>query len=149
MAWRRPGDKPLFEPMMISLLTHICVTRPQWVKTWRPLLLLHPCIRNNHNALQWLYNECDGVSNYRRLHYLLNILFKRRSKKTSKLHVTGLYVGNSPVTGDFPAQRASNAKNVSIWWRHYWNVIEAALVSALLVVWSCCIDLIRSKRSNH
>ena len=32
MAWRRPGDKPLSEPMMISLLTHICVTRPQWVK---------------------------------------------------------------------------------------------------------------------
>ena len=31
MAWRRRGDKPLFEPMMISLLTHICVTRPQWV----------------------------------------------------------------------------------------------------------------------
>ena len=31
MAWRRPGDKPLSEPMMISLLTHICVTRPQWV----------------------------------------------------------------------------------------------------------------------
>ena len=32
MAWRRPGDKPLAEPMMVSLLTHICVTRPQWVK---------------------------------------------------------------------------------------------------------------------
>ena len=31
MAWRRSGDKPLFEPMMVSLLTHICVTRPQWV----------------------------------------------------------------------------------------------------------------------
>ena len=30
MAWRRPGDKPLSEPMMICLLTHICVTRPQW-----------------------------------------------------------------------------------------------------------------------
>ena len=30
-AWRRPGDKPLSEPMMVSLLTHICVTRPQWV----------------------------------------------------------------------------------------------------------------------
>ena len=29
MAWRRPGDKPLSEPMMISLPTHICVTRPQ------------------------------------------------------------------------------------------------------------------------
>ena len=31
MAWRRPGDKPLSEPMMVSLLTHICVTGPQWV----------------------------------------------------------------------------------------------------------------------
>ena len=33
MAWRRPGDKPLSEAMMVSLLTHICVARPQWVKT--------------------------------------------------------------------------------------------------------------------
>ena len=32
MVWRRPGDKPLSEPMMVSLLTHICITRPQWVK---------------------------------------------------------------------------------------------------------------------
>ena len=32
MAWRRPGDKPLSEPMMVCLPTHICVTRPQWVK---------------------------------------------------------------------------------------------------------------------
>ena len=36
MAWRRPGDKPLSEPMTISLLMHICVTRPQWVNmNWR------------------------------------------------------------------------------------------------------------------
>ena len=31
MAWRRPGGKPLSEPMMVRLSTHICVTRPQWV----------------------------------------------------------------------------------------------------------------------
>ena len=36
MAWRRSGDKPLSEPMMVSLPTHICVTRPQWVNTLRP-----------------------------------------------------------------------------------------------------------------
>ena len=36
MAWRRPGDKPLPETMMISLLTHICVTRPQWVNALWP-----------------------------------------------------------------------------------------------------------------
>ena len=33
MAWRCPGDKPLSETMMVSLPTHICVTRPQWVNT--------------------------------------------------------------------------------------------------------------------
>ena len=49
----------------------------------------------------------------------LNRLFRRRSKKASKLRVTGLCVGNSPVTGEFLAQRASNAENVSIWWRHH------------------------------
>ena len=31
MAWCRTGDKPLYEPMLVSLLTHICVTWPQWV----------------------------------------------------------------------------------------------------------------------
>ena len=35
MAWRRSGDKPLAEAMMVSLLTHICVTWPQWVKQWQ------------------------------------------------------------------------------------------------------------------
>ena len=38
MAWRRPGYKQLSESKMVSLLTHICVTRPQWVKYWRPQL---------------------------------------------------------------------------------------------------------------
>ena len=34
MAWRRPGDKPLSEPMMVSLLTHICITRPRCINHW-------------------------------------------------------------------------------------------------------------------
>ena len=42
MAWRRPGDKPLSEPMMVNLPTHICVTEPQWVKSlkfiWRSVI---------------------------------------------------------------------------------------------------------------
>ena len=33
MAGRRPGNKPLSEPMLVFVSTHICVTRPQWVKT--------------------------------------------------------------------------------------------------------------------
>ena len=39
MAWRHPGDKPLSEPMMVSFLTHICVTRPQWVNPFTRSLL--------------------------------------------------------------------------------------------------------------
>ena len=50
---------------------------------------------------------------------LFNRLFRRRSKKTSKLRVTGLCAGNSPGTGEFPAQIGSYAENVSIWWRHH------------------------------
>ena len=60
--------------------------------------------------LLWRHNGRDGVSNHQPHHCLLNRLFRGRSKKTSKLHVTGLCAGNSPVTGDFPAQRASNAE---------------------------------------
>ena len=79
-------------------------------------------------SLQWRYNECDDVSYHRRLDCLFNRLFRRRSKKTSKLRVTGLYEGNPPI-GEFPAQRASNAENVSIWWRHH--VVTLTRVSKL------------------
>ena len=57
------------------------------------------------HPLQWRYDERVGVSNHQPHGCLLNRLFGRRSKKTSKLRVTGLCVGNSPVTGEFPAQR--------------------------------------------
>ena len=70
-------------------------------------------------TLRWRHNERDGVLNRRRFNCLLNRLFRPKSKKASKLRVTGLCEGNSPVTGEFPAQRASNAEFVSIWWRHH------------------------------
>ena len=54
-------------------------------------------------TLQCRHNEHDGVSNHRRLDCLLKRLVRHRSKKTSKLHVTGLCVGNPPpVTSGFP-----------------------------------------------
>ena len=73
-------------------------------------------------ALQWRHNERDGVSNHQPRDCLLKRLFRRRSKKTSKLRVTGLGAGKSPVTGDFPVQKASNGENVSIWWRHHGTI---------------------------
>ena len=74
---------------------------------------------NLHQTLQWRHNRRDSVSNHQPHDCLLNHLFRRRSKKTSKLRVTGLCVENSPVTSEFPAQMPSNAENVSIWWRHH------------------------------
>ena len=70
-------------------------------------------------SLQWRHNGRDSVWNHQPHGCFLNRLFRRRSKKTSKLRVTGLCAGNSPGTGEFPAQMASNAENVSIWWRHH------------------------------
>ena len=69
--------------------------------------------------LRWRHNGCDSVSNHQPGECLLRRLIRRTSKKTSKLRVTGLCAGNSPETGEFPAQMASNAENVSIWWRHH------------------------------
>ena len=69
--------------------------------------------------LQWRHNEHDGISNHQPYDCLLNRLFRRISKKTSKLRVTGLWLGNSMFTGEFPAQKASNEENVSIWWRYH------------------------------
>ena len=64
---------------------------------------------------------------------LLNRLFGRGSKKTAKLRVTGLCVGNSPVTGEFPAQRASNEENVFIRWRHH--AIRLSELKCAHVIW--------------
>ena len=51
-------------------------------------------------------------------------------KKTSKLRVTGLFEGNSPVTGEFPAQMDSNAENFGdIWWRHHFDNIFQSMIS--------------------
>ena len=76
-------------------------------------------LSGKYYSLRWRHNELDSVSDHQPHDCLLNRLFGRRSKKTSKLRVTGLCAGISPGTGEFPTQKASNAENVSIWWRHH------------------------------
>ena len=86
----------------------------------------------NHVSLQWRHNERDSVSNHQAHDCLLNCLLRHTSKKPSKLRVTGLCAENSPGTGEFPAQKASNAENVSIWWRHH--VLTAQYMFLLISV---------------
>ena len=52
MAWRQPGDKPLSEPMVVRLPTHICVTRPQWVKCAIQLPCLIRVVFSNLHRIQ-------------------------------------------------------------------------------------------------
>ena len=86
---------------------------------WHPLLVLSSWYPLILVTLRWRHDERDGVSNHQPHDCLLNRLFRRRLKKTSKLCVTGLCAGNSPGTGEFRPQRANNAEDGSIWWRHY------------------------------
>ena len=84
-------------------------------------------------TLQWRHNERDGVTVHRHLYCLLNRSFRCRSKKTPKLR---LCEGNSSVIGEFHAQRASNAENVSIWWRHHDIVRDGDPARTFTVIFS-------------
>ena len=53
-----------------------------------------------------------------------NHSFIRRWKKPPKLRATGLCAGNLLGNGEFPAQMASNAENVYIWWRHHERLLQ-------------------------
>ena len=73
MAWRRPGDKPLSEPMMVRSLTHICVTRPQWFnpsKTFLMIALLdtnfHHCESHKFAAIQTLPKSILQMTQFQR-----------------------------------------------------------------------------------
>ena len=57
------------------------------------------------NALQWRHNERDGAWNHQRFDCMPSRLFRRRSMKTSKLRITGLYEGYPPVTSGSPSPR--------------------------------------------
>ena len=100
MTWRRPGDKPLSEPMVVSLLTHICVTRPQWVKgclRWIPPCPLHVVISATFlNTLSWnskkaeIYYVSQDRFNRTGIKIFANILhsFKHRLSNWCNVNLT-------------------------------------------------------------
>ena len=101
--------------LSLKIMCENVVLGNQLVNTWNTSCTI---------ALQWRHNGHDGISNHQPHHCLLNRLFRRTSKKTSKLRVTGLCAGNSPGTGECPAQMASYAENVHIWWRHHGSFVR-------------------------
>ena len=135
---------PMKYPYDLNFVLFGCGLVPLDVTHILHIRLHHSYIRHNTTEpLQWRHNEHDGVSNHQPHDCLPNRLFSRRSKKTSKLWVTGLCKGNSPVTSEFPAQRASNAENASIWWRHR---AKQSRVHILWDILQCRITLLQSQR---
>ena len=110
--------------------------RRRWSPDWHRLLYPgeSPPPEAQTETLRWRHNGLDSISNHQPHDCLLNLLSRRRSKKTSKRCVTSLCAGNSPGTGELPAQMASNAENVSICWCHHecllynshWNLNKMA-----------------------
>ena len=107
------GDNDFNVQAMITRLMWTIRTSLSTVRE-RPLNLITHSLTLHSNPLQWRHNGRGSVSNHQPHDCLLNRWFRRRSKKTSKLRVTGL-----PGTGEFPEQMAGNSENVSIWWRHH------------------------------
>ena len=136
----------------------LCALRLQWYYSlylfWLDAVL--PITLQTHNdfgiiraeqiswiTLQWRHNGRDSLSNHQTHDCLFNRLFRRWSKKASKLRVAGICEGNSPVTGEFPAQRASNAENDSIlreliimciW------LLQTRFKEYQKLVWSCWVN---------
>ena len=92
MAWRRPGDKPLSEPMMVRLLTHICVTRPQWVNQCRIMCrntstFYCPVISSGVSASR-VFQMCTYIS------VLVNLIIRERCHC---LHHTSMFTLGPPA----------------------------------------------------
>ena len=92
--------------------------------------------------LRWRHNECDDISNHRRLDCLLNRLFRRRSKKTLKTRHWPLW---GEFTGDqwIPRTKGQWRANVSIWWRHRAKKYSSSVASS---VWGNLLRLCRWRK---
>ena len=95
MAWRRPGDKPLSEPMMVSLLTHICITRPQWINMFQKSYF-HTAWKSNPIALSipHIWRPCSLTCEctcYLKLHHNITSSKDKHPGHESSKQVTNLW----------------------------------------------------------
>ena len=131
------------ESLAAILLVHEWLRSPAWygrmfglvIWLWRPTVVTARWVGGKDEAvvtLRWRHNGRDSVSNHQPHDCLPNRLFRRRSKITSKLRVTGLCAGNSPVTGEFPAKGPVTRKMFP-----FDDVIMYIIPSTVIVVIYC------------
>ena len=117
-----------------------------WLYSWAIIEYVSAkCMRTRGESLHWCHNDHDGVSNHQPHGFLLNRLFRRRSKKKIKVRVTGLCVGNSPRPVKSPHKEPVTRKmfpfdDVIMWWivfqqchdmsnTSHWNVLDHSKVA--------------------
>ena len=114
-------------------------------------------------TILWRHNGSDSVSNHQPHDCLLSRLFRRISKKTSKLCVTGFFVGNSPGTGDevimVAIYNVMKLTNQNIWWLRYRPITPTLLrkltqaeLNRHWIQWrfsSTCVNLFNKKATEH
>ena len=88
MAWRRPGGKPLSELMVVSLLTEICVTQPQWVNQRDPLW-----IQNYSLAVAVSYTDYKSTLIWITTSYILKCRMRSISELFRRIRLTN-YISN-------------------------------------------------------
>ena len=119
MAWRRPGDKPLSETMMVGLLTHICVTRPQWVNgfMWLFSYILRECFL----IIVWLSYETFKIVHHKPcssiLGHMKNIITSKRAvsnRNKEKLH--GLMFQRKSICLLLVCPKPAGKQAPSAWW---------------------------------
>ena len=91
MAWRRPGDKPLSDPMMVRLLRHVCVTRPEWVKHRRSTSLKRKLWWNKIMSRN-VNTSRDSISSHTFQHYI-NICYRTACSVAFKILAEVIYLG--------------------------------------------------------
>ena len=102
-----PGDNDITVPLFYIFPWELSPILVHFGLNIVCLIVMQCCVRHyNDVIMSVMASQITSLT--------ATIYSRRRSKATSKLRVTGLCEGNSPVTGEFPAQRASNAENVSI-----------------------------------
>ena len=89
-----------------------------WMKRWYFVLQTDGWTTRKHYSDIIMSVMASQITSFT-IVYSTVYLFMHRSKKTSKLRVTGLCEGNSPLSSEFPAQSASTAENVSSWWSYH------------------------------
>ena len=121
-VWVRSEFSTQFVPVMVDLTFDLFLLPRVWWVHYASKLRVSSTAAKNHPCNSHYNDVIIGAMASQIVSLTivyLTVYSRRRSKKTSKLRVTGLCEGNSPVTGEFPAQGAINAENVSIWWRHH------------------------------